>query len=250
MNATLRRLEADKVAVGAWLLSGSPRVGEVLSQTPIDWVGIDTEHAPYSPEHVEEMIRAVEPQATPLVRLSSADATAMGRTKHALDSGARGVIVPGIETPEEAERVVAAARFPPVGDRGVAGTIRANDYGKAFDEYVTTANAETLVVLQIETPEAVERADEILAVNGVDVAFVGENDLSAALGNPGKNDHSEVRTAVGTVLEAARANSVYPGIAGRTPTTMAERADRGFQFFLAGADLSFIRDGIEPFLIE
>jgi len=249
-NDTLAALDAGEPAVGAWLLSGSPRAGEALARTGLDWVGIDTEHAPYSPERVETAVRAVERAATPVVRLPSVDAAAAGGAKHALDAGARGLIVPGVETAADAERAVRAARFPPAGERGVAGTVRANAYGESFDDYVAAANDATLVVVQFESPAAVERADEILAVDGIDVAFVGENDLSAAQGRAGETDHPDVTAAVDRVLEAARAADVHPGIAGRTPGRMADRADRGFRFFLAGSDLGFVRDGAAAFLAE
>ncbi|WP_255359202.1 HpcH/HpaI aldolase/citrate lyase family protein [Haladaptatus sp. R4] len=153
-----------------------------------------------------------------------------------------------MESAADAERVVRATHFPPVGERGVAGTTRANEYGERFDDYVETANDETLVVVQIESPSAVESVEDILAVDGIDVAFIGENDLSSAYGYPGEKDHPTVTEAVQRVFEAAEANGVYPGIAGRTPTTLTERSNRGFQFFLLGADLSFMRTGIEEFL--
>lgn len=247
-NDTLAALDAGETAVGAWLLSGSPRAGEALARTGIDWVGIDTEHAPYSPERVEAAVRAVERTATPVVRLPSVAAAVAGGAKHALDAGARGLILPGIETAADAERAVQAARFPPTGERGVAGTVRANAYGESFDDYVATANDGTLIVAQFESPAAVERVDEILAVDGIDVAFVGENDLSAALGYPGGTDHPDVTAAVDRVFNAARAADVHPGIAGRTPERMADRAERGFRFFLAGSDLGFMRDAAAKFL--
>lgn len=250
MNRTLASLRADEPVVGVWLLSGSPRAAEALSRTSIDWIGIDTEHAPYAPERVEGVVRAVEGAATPIVRLPSVAAATDSAAKRALDAGAQGVIVPGVDSAADAERAVRAARFPPDGDRGVAGTVRANEYGAAFDEYVATANDDTLVAVQLETPPAIDRADEILAVDGIDVAFVGENDLSAAYGHPGETDRPAVTEAVDTVLEAARERGVAPGIAGRSPATMADRIDRGFRFFLLGADLSFMRRGLEAFLAD
>ena len=248
MNDTLQKLDTGDVVVGAWLLSGSPRAAEVLSQTAVDWIGIDTEHAPHSPERVEAIVRAVERETTPLVRLPSVEAAVTGGTKYALDSGAGGIIVPGIETPEDAERVVRATHFPPAGERGVAGTIRANAYGENFTDYVASANDETVVILQFESPAAIERAEEILTVDGIDVAFIGENDLSSAFGHPGETDHPRVKAAVQRVFEAAQANDVFPGVAGRTPAVMTERAERGFRFFLIGADLTFMRSGVDTFL--
>ncbi|WP_330633358.1 HpcH/HpaI aldolase family protein [Halocatena halophila] len=249
-NHTIRKLKQGETVVGSWLLSGSERVAEVLSQTAIDWIGIDTEHAPHSPERVESLIRAVTPDATPLVRLPSVEAAISGSAKHALDAGAQGIIVPNVETPTDAASIVQVSSFPPTGKRGVAGTVRANAYGERFDDYVTTANEETLITIQLETPSAINRADEILAVDGIDVAFIGENDLSAALGHPGEKDHPEVTAAVQRAFDAAQNNDVYPGIAGRTPAVQTERVDFGFRFFLLGADLTFMRTGLAPFLTE
>ncbi|WP_323174633.1 aldolase/citrate lyase family protein [Natrialba sp. PRR66] len=249
-NHALAELKRGNSVVGAWILSQSARTAEVLSRTDIDWIGIDTEHAPYSPKHVERLIRAIEPNATPIVRLPSIDEATSGAAKHALDSGAQGVIVPSVQTPTDAQAVVRSTYFPPVGERGVAGTTRANGYGENFEGYVNDAGTETLVAIQIESPPAVEAVREILAVDGIDVAFIGENDLSAALGYPGETDHPEVRNAVERVLDAAIENDVFPGIAGRTPAIQAERMDRGFRFFLLGADLSFMRSGIQKFLSE
>jgi 2-keto-3-deoxy-L-rhamnonate aldolase RhmA len=250
VNRSMQKLDRGDAVVGAWLLSGSTRAAEVLAQTSVDWVSIDTEHAPHSPERVEALVRAIEPHATPLVRLPSVETAVSGGAKHALDSGAKGVIVPGVDTPADAEDVVRATYFPPSGERGVAGTTRANTYGENFDDYVATANDETLVVVQIESPSAVEQVEEILAVDGIDVAFIGENDLSAAYGHPGEKGHPDVTAAVERVFEAAQSNDVYPGIAGRTPEIQAERTERGFRFFLLGADLTFMRNGVEDFLTD
>ncbi|MFB6135319.1 MAG: HpcH/HpaI aldolase/citrate lyase family protein [Halobacteriaceae archaeon] len=247
-NETLAALRRGDDAVGCWLLSGSPRVAEALAGTAVDWLCIDTEHAPHSPERVEALVRAVEPDATPLVRLPSVEDAVSGGAKRALDAGAQGVVVPGVETRGDAEAVVRAALLPPAGERGVAGTTRANGYGERFDDYVEGANAETLVAVQLETPPAVEAVGDVLAVDGVDVAFVGENDLSAALGRPGETEDPEVAAAVERVREAARDVGVAPGIAARTPAARAERSERGFQFFLLGADLTFARRGVAAFL--
>ena len=249
-NTVVRKIERGETVVGAWLLSGSARAAEVLSRTRLDWIGIDTEHAPYSPERVESVVRAIEPRATSLVRLPSVEAAVAGAAERALDAGASGIIVPGVDAPADAERVVRVAKYPPAGERGVAGTVRANAYGEHFDDYVGAANDETLVVIQLESIEAVERAEDILSIDGIDVAFVGENDLSSTINRPGETDHPEVRTAVEQVREAALEQDVIPGIAARTPKSMDQRADRGFQFLLLGADLSFMCRGVKRVLSE
>lgn len=248
-NGTLSKLDAGEPALGAWTLAMSPRVAEVLSRTGVDWIGIDAEHTPVAAERVEDVVRAIEGgDATPIVRLPSVEAAVAGGAKHALDSGAQGVIVPGVESREDAEAAVRATYVPPEGERGLAGTTRANRYGEAFDAYAGGANDETLLVVQIETPAAVENTDEILGVDGIDVAFIGENDLSSAYGHPGEKDRAEVKEAVEAVLDAAEAHGVHPGIAGRTPENVTERIERGFRFFLLGADVTFMRNGVAPFL--
>ncbi len=247
-NGTKALMDAGEPTFGAWLASMSPRVAEVLAATGVDWVGIDMEHTPISARRAEACIRAVERHATPIVRLPSPEQAAANGIKHALDSGAGGVMVPGVESAETAERVVSAAKFPPDGTRGVAGTTRANGYGTDFDGYVSSANDETFVVVQVESAAAVERCEEILAVDGIDVAFVGENDLSSTYGHPGEKDRPEVREAVDRVFAAAEAADVHNGIAGRTPADMADRIDRGYRFFLLGADVKFMRTALAEFL--
>lgn len=248
-NHVLTRLADDDPVFGAWVLSTSPRMAETLAAGSLDWVGIDTEHAPVGPERMESLVRAVEPHdATPIVRLPSVERAVDGGAKRALDAGAGGIIVPDVRTRAEAARVVTAAKFPPEGERGVAGTTRANGYGRHFDDYVATANDETLVVVQLESPAAIDRADDILSVDGIDVAFVGENDLSSVMGYPGEKDQPAVRRAVASVRETAMDRGVTPGIGGRTPEDARERIAAGYRFFLLGADLTFARDGIEGFV--
>lgn len=248
-NETLTELGADRPAFGAWCLSMSPRAAEVLAGTRLDWVGIDTEHAPIDPQTMEEMVRAVQyGGATPIVRVPSVEVAVAGACKHALDAGAGGVLVPGVEDRQDARRAVAAAKFPPMGERGVASTTRANRFGTAFDDYVETANDETLVSVQLESTTAIDNAAEILAVEGIDVAFVGENDLSASMGHPGKKDRPPVTEAVERVRELALEHGVSPGIAARTPDDVRDRIEAGYRFFLLGADVTFVRVGVDRLL--
>ncbi len=251
VNETLTTLASDEPVFGAWALSMSPRSAEVLAGTDLDWVGIDMEHSPVDSQSMEEMVRSVQfGGATPVIRVPSVDAALSGACKHALDAGARGVMIPGVQDADQARRAVAAAKFPPVGDRGVASTTRANRFGTAFDEYVGSANDETLVIVQLESEMAIGNAEKILAVDGIDVAFVGENDLSADMGYPGKTDRPAVKEAVASVKELALANGVYPGIAGRTADDVVDRIDAGYRFFLLGADLTFTRLGVDRMLPE
>lgn len=244
-NETADALAADEPVYGAWVESTSPRMAEALASTRLDWLGIDMEHTPVGPAEVETLVRATAPAATPIVRLPSVEYTVVRGAKLALDAGARGVIVPRVESAEDARAAVSAATFPPDGERGVAGSVRANAYGERFDEHVATAREETLVIVQIETAAGVDAVGEILSTPGVDVGFVGENDLSASHGVPGRNSDDSVRDDVATVREAAEAAGVHLGIAARGRESLADRRAEGYRFFLLGGDCSLARDGLD-----
>lgn len=242
-------LDDGRLLRGAWILSMSPRVAEALSMSGLDWLGIDMEHAPVDRGTAEALVRAAERgDAAPLVRLPSIDAGVDGLCKTVLDAGAAGLIVPGVEDPDDIERLRAAACYPPDGHRGSAGTTRANRYGDAFQDYIARANADLFIVVQIESEAAVNRVGEILDADGIDVAFIGENDLSTDLGIPGQKDHERVVEAVEAVQTAADRYGIAPGIAARSPDRLRTRIDRGFQFFLLGGDIPLLTAQVESYL--
>ncbi|MDY6817930.1 MAG: aldolase/citrate lyase family protein [Halobacteriales archaeon] len=248
-NPVKAKLDADEPVFGPWVASLSPRSAETLGAAGVDWIGIDMEHTPATATDIEAIVRGAERHDVPaIVRLSSVDHAAGGGAKRALDAGAKGLIIPRVESAEDAERAVRAARFPPQGDRGVAGSVRANNHGEQFDDYVESANDVILVIVQIETKTAVERVDEILAVDGIDVAFIGENDLSTTYGNPGEKDRPEVREAVRTIRETAAEHDIHAGIVAGEPDRIERRIDAGFRVFLLGGDLGFLREGVRSVL--
>lgn len=244
-NETRRKLLADEPVFGVWIQSMSPRVAEVVAQTDLDWVGIDMEHTTIGARGTEDIVRAVEGSGVdPIVRLPSLPFAQAGGAKRALDAGARGVIIPRIESAEEAEDAVRTALFPPDGDRGVAGSVRANDHGASFDDYVAAAPDETLIVVQIETATGADNAEAILGVPRIDAVLIGENDLSATHGTPGDHALAAVREDVEHIVRSARAHDVRPGAGARDPERLAERRADGYRFFLLGGDLAFVRDGL------
>lgn len=244
-------LESGKTVTGVWIQSGNPRVIEALGATGIDWVGLDMEHTPVTFETLESLIRAAERSSLDtMVRVPGVDLAAMQGCQQALDLGAAGLIVPRVERREDVSEVLAASTFPPDGTRGVAGSVRANGHGEQFEGYVSTADEEVVFAVQIETPRGVEHADEILATPGVDVGFVGENDLSASLGVPGRTERPEVRERVTVVRKAAVEHDVVPGIAARDRDQFRERTARGYRFFLLGSDLTFVRRGVKSVLAD
>ena len=165
---------------GNWISIGHPSVTEVSAELGFDFVLVDTEHTTMSLETVENHVRAVDAAAgktEAVVRVPSSDIV---RVKRILDTGAVGVMVPMVESADEAERIVEAVRYPPEGVRGIAGG-RASQYGLDMEEYVATANDSVVTIVQIETRAGLQNVGEIADVDGIDAVFVGPADLSGAL---------------------------------------------------------------------
>jgi 4-hydroxy-2-oxoheptanedioate aldolase len=223
--------------VGTFVSIGHPAIVEILGRSGFDAVCIDSEHAPFSPPRIEELIRAAHSVGVPaLVRVSGVGPE-IGR---ALDSGAAGVVVPMVESAAHAASVVAAVRYPPNGTRG-AGPGRATAYGIDFAGYLSRANDEVAAIVQIETRAGVEHVDQILAVAGLDMVFVGPGDLAISLGTAGGSpEHS---AAITRVIEAARAADVPVGMFCMTAEAVMQWSALGVTFFLLAGDLALLAQG-------
>lgn len=233
INHVKARLKQGLPAVGHWVSIPSPSIVELLAMFEPDWLVIDTEHGPATWERVEDLLRAMRgTQVVPIVRIVNND---VGLIKQAFDRGAYGMIVPMVNTAEQAEAAVAAAKYPPAGIRGVAGT-RISRYGMDLPEYFEKWNEQVLVILQIETLEALANVGAIAAVPGVDVLFVGPNDLSANLGIFRQFDHPEFNDALDRVKAAAKANGIATGYMAGSADEVLQRIDEGFRFVAAGSD--------------
>jgi len=174
-NFVKEKLRNGGVAVGAWMSILNPSAARIVASSGLDWVLFDTEHGPPSFETVDGLVRAVGGAgALPLVRVVWNDINAI---KQALDTGAYGVIVPWVNTKEEAERAVTYCRYQPEGLRGCAPGRAASAWGVSSAEYLKIANDEVLVVVQIETTKAMENIEEVVSVEGVDATFIGPSDL-------------------------------------------------------------------------
>jgi len=232
-NAVKRRLHAGLPAVGHWLSLPSAAVAELMAGFEPDWLMIDTEHGPAGGEVVEDLIRAMKGTATtPLVRVRANDPALI---KQALDRGAMGVLVPMVSSAEAARAAVSAAKYPPEGIRGVAGT-RASRYGADLPEYFARWNREVLVAVQIETAQALETVEAIAAVPGLDVLFVGPNDLSAALNCFRQFDRPEFQQAVARILGAAQRQGLAAGYHTGTVEEALERIRQGFRLVGLSSD--------------
>jgi len=239
-NELKRSLEADEQVYGTWMTLEAPIVPEMLSTMGFDYFVFDTEHSPLDVLTVQGLIQAMrqDSNTTPIVRVKWNDLVAI---KRALDIGAYGVLVPWVNSKEEAEIAVEATRYGPEGLRG-CGPRRA----AMFDpEYLETANDELLVICQIETRKAVENIEDICSVEGVDVTYIGPADLSASLGHLGDMSHPEVQEAIDRVYDATKEAGLAAGIHMGSGKTIEDRMERGYNFITIGNDLLYLRSGVE-----
>ena len=239
--------EREMPPLGTWLMSAAPGPSEAIGQCGFDFVVVDMEHVPVEAAQLPEILRAVGcTPAEPVVRLAWNDAVMI---KQALDAGAQTIMRPFVETAEDAARAVAAAKYPPEGTRGVAAIHRASRYG-AVPDYLRRANAETMVIVQLETPEAVGRLKEIASVPGVDALFVGPGDLSAAMGRIGDIGHDEVQALLHHAAREARDAGIPIGIVGPNPAMVRRFLDYGYSFSAMASDIAMMTGRARDWLGE
>jgi 4-hydroxy-2-oxoheptanedioate aldolase len=224
-------------AIGSWLMSASTAVAEAMGHCGFDFLVVDMEHSPLHIANTTELLRALAATPTPpLVRLASNDQV---RVKQLLDAGATSLMFPFIQTAEQARAAVSYTRYPPAGVRGVAAMHRASRYGHA-PGYLRTANEGLAVVIQLETPEAIERLGEIAAVPGVDSLFVGPGDLAAALGHIGDIGHNEVQRLIARAATLAGAVGKPIGIVGGNPAMVRQFLEYGYTWSAVSSDLAML----------
>ena len=230
-------------SIGSWMSMAHPSIAEILAMAGYDWIVIETEHTAIDVSEVLRLIIAIEQRGSvPLVRLAWNDPI---QAKAVLDSGAAGILVPMVNTKADAELAVSMTKYPPLGSRGV-GLARAQGYGINFDAYVTNANADTLLLVQIEHREAVENIEQILSVTGIDGVFIGPYDLSLSLGIPGRLNHPDILAAKQKVLTATLAHGLIAGMHFVQPQTAASDCQKaiseGYRFIALGTDILFLGD--------
>lgn len=211
-NQMKARLQSGKPALGCSIMIPSPQMVEMAAHAGFDWVLIDMEHGTIGLESAELMIMAAEARGiTPIVRPrnnTSAEITSV------MDRGASGVQVPHINTANDAKRALAAVKFGPGDNRGLAAGTRPDSYGlaKAMPDFVREANAQSLVCIQLEHAKAIENVDELLAVDDIDVYFIGPSDLSQSMGHPGNPKAPPVQDAIEKTLARIVAAGKTPGM--------------------------------------
>ena len=251
-NHVRRRLAAGEPSIGTWLSLPSPEAAEYVSRLGFDWLVVDTEHNPIDIRTLAQMFAAMAASSTaPMVRIPW---NSPENFKRVLDAGAWGVVVPMVNSREEAEQAVSAARYYPDGSRSVGGGRFPMSFDAGAEEYFRNANDQILVVLQIEHIQGVENADAILSVPGVDACFIGPNDLAASmgmgLGVPLESDEPRLVEAITEIRNACVRNGVAPGIHTSGAAGVNQRIAEGFQFCALASELRYMLSGLRADLAE
>jgi 4-hydroxy-2-oxoheptanedioate aldolase len=235
-NPVRERIRRGEAVAGVFVSIESPTTVELLALAGVDFVVLDSEHYPIEPSLAAHMFRAAEAFRVPaLARIGENTQQVIAKF---MDAGCLGVMMPMVNSADDARRVVSAVKYPPLGRRGLAG-VRANAYGMAgpLGEHAVAANEATLVIAQIETAEGIEHAADIIAVPGVDVVFLGPSDLSVALGVPGQSRHEKVLEVIERLARGIVAGGRVAGTIARSPEEYAYWRQRGVGFFLTGANV-------------
>ena len=247
MRSPLKRhLASARVpSFGTWLSSSSLVCLDALKGLGFDWFMIDNEHAQVNPETMAAMVAVLgDAGPVPLVRVGNVDQYLI---KQALDSGAQGILAPLVNTAAQARAAVAFARYPPDGVRGAAAAA-ASRYGTELSSYLRQANARTLVGVQVETREALENLEAIASVEGVDLLFVGPQDLTLSLGLGDARDHPTVRAAMRKVVDACTRHGKVAGTLAANAGEKKAVVDLGFRFVALASDVRFLLTGARHFL--
>lgn len=239
-NHVKAKLKQGEPTLGAWLSLPNVSAARIMARLGFDWLVVDMEHSAQNPALMAEMVATIADAGTcaPLVRVPG---HGVEWFKWALDAGAWGIVVPMVGTREEAQRVIDYVKYPPSGSRSIGGAFGPYGFGITdWSEYAQTANEETLVAVQIESVQALENLDGILAVPGIDVAFVGPNDLHAQLGLTPSSDGAEPEfvASLERILAAARTHNVATGIFSSNGEAAALRVRQGFQMISVTTDIS------------
>jgi len=230
-NQAKEKLLSGGTIYGVFCNFYSPMIVELIGHIGFDFALVDAEHGPAEVESCEHMVRAADSVGVPIfIRVAM---NIRQNILRYLDIGAQGVQLPMVNTRAEAEAVVQAVKYPPQGRRGLAA-MRAADYGlkMSLKDYTMIANQETLVIIQIETMEAVKNLNDILAVEDIDVFFIGPTDLSASMGYTGQANHPEVQATIEKLVREIRAAGRVAGTVAYDNEALAKAKERGFQYIV------------------
>jgi 2-keto-3-deoxy-L-rhamnonate aldolase RhmA len=246
MNDFRQRLKRGDVLLGQMVLElFSPGIGPMLGAGGLDFVIFDMEHGRCDITLLAEMVASCRGEAIfPMTRVPDAAYAPLAR---ALDVGAKGVMVPRVESRQQAEDIVSQLKYAPAGRRGVALGIAHDQYRPGGPEHFPRANEETCVILMVETVKGFEHLDEIVSVPGVDIAWVGHYDLTVSMGIPNQFDHPRCLEAMDALVAACRRYGVAPGFLPGTPEAAVHWIEKGFQAISLSTDFSVFIDAVKRF---
>lgn len=237
-NRFKRALGEEGLQYGLWLGLGSPVAAELGACAGFDWVLVDGEHGANDYRSVYSQVQAVEGSgASAIVRLPDDDPA---RIKRYLDMGVQSLLIPMVDTAEQAQRLVSAVRYPPRGIRGLATSITRASRWTQIEDYARQADEQICLIVQAESVTALDNLKEIAAVEGVDSVFMGPSDLSASMGYLGQPGHPEVRAAVAQALRDIAAVGKAPGTLAGSPEEVRRHAENGAKFLGIGSDTGLL----------
>jgi 4-hydroxy-2-oxoheptanedioate aldolase len=242
-NIARERLERGELSLGIGIrIVRAVEIAKAMMSAGLDWLFIDLEHGALSIETASQIsVAALDAGITPIVRIPNGEFSIATRL---LDNGAMGIVVPHVETAEEARLIVGKLRYPPQGHRAVFGSVPQLDFKPMKPADMAALNAANLVTVMLESPRAIENALAIAAVPGIDVLLIGTNDLCVEMDVPGELGHAKVVDAYERVIAACRTHGKWPGMGGIYDEQLMQRyIDMGARFVLAGGDLGFLLEG-------
>ena len=241
MNKFKAAITSGQLQIGFWQSLGTSITSEICAYSGFDWLLIDGEHGPNDLRSIRDQLQMVGPSPSQaVVRISSVNVV---EVKQVMDAGAQTVLVPIVDTAEDAELMARAMRYPPEGIRGNgAGVARASDYGRDAG-YLTSANDQACLLVQAETKTALDNLEAICAVEGVDGVFIGPSDLATSLGHHGDPGHADVQAAIEDGITRIRAAGKAPGILMADETKVRRYIELGALFVAVGSDVAILAQG-------
>jgi 2-dehydro-3-deoxyglucarate aldolase/4-hydroxy-2-oxoheptanedioate aldolase len=237
MDSTFKKkLHLGELLIGTILTLPSTEIGEIYAGAGFDWVFIDLEHGVLDLREAQQIVQSASPRVPCVLRVPANDDVWI---KKALDIGPAGLIIPSVNTAEEAEKAVWLCKYPPEGTRSV-GIARAQGYGENFQGYIQDANQSTVVILQIEHQDGIDNIDSILSVSGIDCLFIGPYDLSASMEKIGQVSDPEVQQAIRYVEKRAKRVGMPLGIFCASVEAARPFVQRGYSLFAIGIDIMLI----------
>ena len=241
MKSLKEKLKKNELTIGSWIMIGHPISVEVMALAGFEWLVVDMEHTAIDINTAQNLITTIQANGIKaLVRVSKNEEVII---KQVLDIGADGIIVPMVNSKEDAIKAVEFAKYPPIGKRGV-GLYRASKYGVKFEEYKKWVEEELVIIAQIEHIDGVNNIEEILQVEGIDGTIIGPYDLSGSMGYPGEFDRADVKIAVQKVLDKCKDYNIPSGfhVVDTNPDKLKEKIKDGCTFLAYGIDYFFMRD--------